>query len=60
MPEYRFPKMGYQRIFTLSKDQIHSFDLNWACPMKTFFTILNKIEIWLRLDPEEIRGNINT
>ena len=23
MPEYRLPKMGYQRIFTLSKDQIH-------------------------------------
>ena len=36
MPKYRFPKIGYQRIFTLSKDQNHSFDLNWAFQMRKF------------------------
>ena len=26
--------------------------------MKKFFNVLNKAEIWLRQDPEEIRDNI--
>ena len=58
MPENRLPKICYHRMLTLSDDPGHSIDLNWACQMKKFFNVLNKAEIWLRQDPEEIRGNI--
>ena len=47
-------------MLTLSDDPGHSIDLNWACQMKKFFNVLNKTEIWLRQDPEEIRGNIKS
>ena len=54
------PKICYQRMFTLSNDQSHPIDLNWACQMKKFFNVLDKAEIWLRQDPEEIRRNIKS
>ena len=60
MPENRLPKICYQKMLTLSDDQGHSIDLNWACQMNKFFNVLNKAEIWLRQDPEEIRGNIKS
>ena len=60
MPENRLLKICYQRMLTLSDDQSHPFDLNCACQMKKFFNVLNKAEIWLRQDPEEIWGNINS
>ena len=36
MPENRLPKICYQRMLTLSNDQGHSIDLNWACKIKKF------------------------
>ena len=47
-------------MLTLSDDQSHPIDLNWAYQMKKFFKVLNKAELWLRRDPEEIRDNIKS
>ena len=60
MPENRLPRICYQRMFILCNDQSHPVDLNWACQMKKCFNVLNKEGIWLRQDPEEIRGNIKS
>ena len=53
-------KIDCPKYVTINDDQGHPIDLNWVCQMKKFFNVVNKAEIWLRQDPEEIRGNIKS